>query len=398
MQRRRQAGSPLPRGGHQLDHRTTTAPVPSEPPSSPPGSSTTAAGQCTDAQVIAGWPLERRAAQLVVIPSLNFNVSALQATVAAGAGGVLFLGNAPAPADLAARVSQMRQSAPGGVAPTTMADEEGGGIQRMTGAVDPFPWARDMAQTLTPDQITATAARVGGQMRQAGVDMDLAPVLDIDGGSGPNGTDADGSRSFSPDPSTAGRDGVAFLSGLRQSGVIPVVKHFPGLGGTVGSTDNGAASTPPLAVLRAGALQPFEQAIAVGAPAVMVANATVPGLTSAPASVSPAAINGLLRQELGFKGLVLTDSLSVGAIRQSGLGVPEASVAAVEAGADMVLFGSTLTTADTLLLSPANVDATTHQIISALVTAVNTGKLPVERLNEAVGHVVSTKALHLCAG
>jgi hypothetical protein len=76
--------------------------------------------------------------------------------------------------------------------------------------------------------------------------------------------------------------------------------------------------------------------------------------------------------------------------------VPEAGVAAVTAGADMVLFGSTLTPADTLLLSPANVDATTHQVINALVTAVTTGRLPVDRLNDAVGHVLSARAINLC--
>ena len=126
--------------------------------------------------------------------------------------------------------------------------------------------------------------------------------------------------------------------------------------------------------LRAGALQPFKAAIAAGVPAIMVANADVPGLTSSPASVSTAAVNGLLRQELGFNRLVLTDSLSAGAIRQAGLGLPEASVAAITAGADLVLFGSTLTPAETQLLSPANVQATTQHIVDALVTAVISGE------------------------
>ena len=390
------------RPSHQRRDGAAGPPTSAGPPPTQAASSslpaTTAGTGCTNAQVIATWPLERRAAQLIAIPSLNFNITALKATLAAGVGGVLFLGNAAAPAGLADQVAQARTAAPGGIAPMTMADEEGGGVVRMNGAVDPFPWPRDMAATMTPEQITATAARVGRQLRQAGVDMDLAPVLDIDGGSGPNGTDADGRRSFSADPVAAARDGIAFLNGLRQSGVIPVVKHFPGLGGTIGNTDDGSASTPPLTTLRKGALQPFQAAIAAGAPAVMVANATVPGLTSAPASVSPAAIDDLLRRELGFSGLVLTDSLSAGAIRQAGFGVPEATVAAVTAGADMVLFGSTLTPADTALLSPGNVDAATHQMVNALVTAVASGRLPADRLNDAVGHVVSAKAINLCSG
>jgi beta-N-acetylhexosaminidase len=388
-------------GHRQAAPRPTTTVTPTTPASAAPSPSTapstTAASQCTNAQMIAAWPLPRRAAQVVVIPALNFDLIALQPTVATGAGGILFLGNSPAPGDLSALVGQVRQASIGGVGPMTMADEEGGGIQRMTGVVDTFPWPRQMAQTMTPAQITAIGARVGSQLRQAGVDMDLAPVLDIDGGAGPSATNADGQRSFSADAATAATDGIAFLDGLREGGVIAVAKHFPGLGGTVGNTDNGAASTPPLATLVAGALHPFEAAIAAGAPAIMVANAKVPGLTSAPASVSPEAVNGLLRQRLGFDRLVLTDSLSAGAIKQFGLGLPEAAVAAIAAGADMVLFGSTLTPAETLLLSPANVQATTQHIVDALVNAVNTSKLSMQRLNEAVSHILATKGINLCA-
>jgi beta-N-acetylhexosaminidase len=334
---------------------------------------------------------------LIVIPSLDFNLRALGSTVAAGVGGVLFLGNAPPPADLSRQVTATNIIAPGGVPPLTMADEEGGGVQRLAGFVASFPWARDLAQTMTPAQVQATAAAVGHQMHEAGIAMDLAPVLDMDGRPGPSRTNPDGLRSFSADPTIASRYGNAFMDGLRQGGAIPVVKHFPGLGDATGNTDYGAASTLPLPTLRAGGLVPFQAAIAAGAPAVMVSNATVPGLTTGPASLSKAAVDGLLRHDLGFAGLVLTDSLSAGAIVQTGDSLPQAAVAAIEAGADMVLFGSTLTAAQTLLLSPANVKATTQQIVDALVAAAGTGALPIERIDDAVSHILTVKGVAACA-
>jgi len=293
---------------------------------------------------------------LVVIPALNGQLGSLGSPIGAGVGGVLLLGSAT-PTDLAAQIAAANRRA--GVPLLVMADEEGGGVQRLAGLVDSLPWARQMAATMSAAQVQAAAAGVARQMRSLGVTMDLAPVLDVDGGSGPSARDADGQRSFSPDPATAARYGVAFVDGLRQGGVIPVVKHFPGLGGATANTDYGPADTPALSSLRVGGLLPFEAAIADEAPAVMVANAIVPGLTTAPASISPAAIQTLLRDQLGFRGLVLTDSLSAGALVAAGYGVTAAAVAAVEAGADMVLFGSTLTPAQTLLLSPAEVSAST---------------------------------------
>ena len=317
--------------------------------------------------------------------------------VDAGAGGILFLGGNAPPADLAAQLRTGLSRAAPGPAPLVMADEEGGGIQRLAGAVASLPWARDLAATRTPGQVEALAAGVGEQMRQVGVNVDLAPVLDIDGGAGPNAIDADGSRSFSPDPAVAARYGVAFLQGLRAGGVLPVVKHFPGLGSTVGNTDYGAARTLPLATLRAGGLEPFRAAIAAGAPAVMVANAAVPGLTDLPASLSSNAINGLLRQTLGFAGLVLTDSLSAGAITAAGYDLPRAAATAIGAGADLILFGSTLTPAQTLLLSPQNVGSTIRQIVAAIVGAVASGTLPIRRIDDAVLHVLAAQGVDLCA-
>ncbi|HEV2370390.1 MAG TPA: glycoside hydrolase family 3 N-terminal domain-containing protein [Acidimicrobiales bacterium] len=342
------------------------------------------------------WSLPERAAQLIVVPSLDFNIASLSGPLTGGAGGVLFLGSTPAPTDLAARIRSAVVGAGPTEPPFVMADEEGGGVQRLAGAVSSIPWPRDLAASYTTQAVRTLAANVGSQMLRAGVGVDLAPVLDVDGGVGPSAADPDGARSFSARAPVAADYGTAFMSGLRDGGVFPVVKHFPGLGSSSGNTDVGPARTQPLAVLEQSGLVPFRAAITAGVPGVMVANASVPGLTSQPASLSSAVIQGLLEGELGFKGLVLTDSLSAGAITQAGLTLDDAAVAAVQAGADMVLFGSTLTPADVRALSPDQVEATFGSLVDALVSAVSSGKLPAQRLDDAVTHVLEAKRWPLC--
>jgi beta-N-acetylhexosaminidase len=346
--------------------------------------------------VLSSWPVAQRAAQLVVAPVLNFDISAVRVAVNAGVGGILFLGGNPPPPDLAAQLGAALAASSPRPPPAVMADEEGGDIQRLAGAVPSLPWARDMAQSLSPSQVQTLATSVGRAMRQLGVDIDLAPVVDLDARPGPSATNPDGLRSFSADPAIASRYALAFLRGLQAGGVLPVVKHFPGLGGASGNTDYGPATTPPLAELQTAGLVPFRAAIAAGAPAVMVSNAIVPGLTTLPASLSPAAVSGLLRHTLGFQGLVLTDSLSAGAITQAGYDLPHAAAAAIEAGSDMILFGSTLTPAETLLLSPVNVAASIGQIVAAIVAATTMGALPTARLDNAVQHVLAAKHVNLC--
>jgi beta-N-acetylhexosaminidase len=221
-------------------------------------------------------------------------------------------------------------------------------------------------------------------MAANGVTMDLAPVLDLATGPGPDPQHTDGPRSFSIDPTVASAYGIAFAKGLQAGGVIPVIKHFPGEGSATANTDDGPASTPPLAQLQRADLLPFAAAIRAGLPAVMVGNATVPGLTSMPASLSSSVIQGLLQEQLGFNGLVITDSLSAGAISDIGISVPQAAVDAVAAGADMVLFNSDNPVSDS------------QAIVQQIVAAVGAGTIPQARLNAAVDEVVTTKHASLC--
>jgi beta-N-acetylhexosaminidase len=224
-------------------------------------------------------------------------------------------------------------------------------------------------------------------MRAAGITMDLAPVLDLDAGLGPNNRDPDGTRSFSLNANTTAVDGAAFAAGLTAGGIVPVVKHFPGLGNATANTDVKPASTLPWSTLGHAGLIPFESAIRSGAPVVMIANATVPGLTTLPASISPTLITGVLRNQLGYHGLVMTDSLSSGAIVDIGYSVPKAVVAAVAAGADMVLYTA----------EAAKVAALTNSTVGALVAAVGAGTLDRGRLVDAVAHILAVKRVNLCS-
>jgi beta-N-acetylhexosaminidase len=393
-------GAPTTQAGPTIAPGTTTSTAPSAstststtllpaPPTSPP---TTACNQ----SAVAGWTVAQRAAQLIVVPSLNFDLAGLKPQIDEGIGGVVFLGSDPAPSDLAAQIAAADTGAPAGGPPLMMADEEGGGVQRLSGLVTSFPYPRQIAATMTTQQTQALGQSVGQQMKAAGVTVDLAPVVDIDGGAGPSATDADGSRSFGANAATASQYGVAFAYGLEQGGVTPVLKHFPGLGDATGNTDDGPAATQPIASLKASGLLPFQAGIASGVPAVMVANATVPGLSTVPASLSSAVIQGLLRQTLGFTGLVMTDSLSAGAISQAGYSLPQAAVDAIEAGADQILFGSTLTAADAAMLTPSAVLTTTNQIVDAIVAANKSGALSTNTLNAAVAQVLQLKGVNLC--
>jgi beta-N-acetylhexosaminidase len=351
-----------------------------------PGDTAAAAPACTLAGQVATWPVRRLAEQTVVVPVEETHVGRVADEVSAGAGGVILFGSS-APADLAGSLATLTGKAPHGIAPLVMTDEEGGAVQRMPNLVGSMPSARTMGATMTPRRIRSLAHTVGARMRHAGVTMNLAPVLDLDNGPGPDRNHPIGTRSFSLRVRTATADGLAFARGMRAAGVVPVVKHFPGLGQATGNTDVEPASTKPWSYLRKHGLRPFVSAIGAGLPAVMVSNARVPGLTRIPASLSRTAIHQELRTRLGFHGLVLTDSLSAGAISGAGFRVPAASVRALDAGADMVLFSA----------DRRAVAARTRQVVHAIVGAVGAGHLSRARLEAAAVHVLRAKHVDLCS-
>ena len=336
---------------------------------------------CPLSMPIASMTTTQLARMTIVDPVDAGAVETLSTAVKSGIGGIILFGSDATPG-LGAQLARLIHLAPAGRAPFVMVDEEGGTVQRLLSVVGNVPSARTMGATMSAAQIKQLATALGSRMRKLGITMDLAPVLDLDAAPGPNATDADGTRSFSANPAVTTPDALAFAKGLLQAHVLPVLKHFPGLGGASGNTDLARASTLPYGGVNSAPLIPFRSAIRAGMPAVMISNAQVPRLSAVPAGLSPQVVTSLLRRQLGFSGLVLTDSLSADSIPLSGFSLTAASVAALRAGADELLFNATATA-----LSTDNA-----AITAAIVAAVASRQLTRARLIEAVDDAQRAKA------
>jgi len=322
------------------------------------------------------------AGAVLMAPARLDHLSAAEPVVASGIGGVVLFGT-PA-GDVHAQLLQLHAAA--GAWPLLVAsDEEGGGIQRLAALTGALPWPRDLAAR-GPAAIRVAARTMGRALRALSVRIDLAPVADLDAGPGPDATHPDGKRSFSADPATATVDVLAFAHGLLDAGIVPVVKHFPGLGTASANTDAATGVTAPLSSLEGHDLAPFVAAVRAGLPAVMTSNAIVPGLSSLPVSLSPAA-NALLRRQLGFRGVIITDSLSAGAISAAGFTVGAAAVRALAAGADDVIVGR----GDTMDAGPL-----VRSVRSSIVAAVEAGRLPIARLREAARRLAALMGSTTC--
>ncbi len=250
-------------------------------------------------------------------------------------------------------------------------DEEGGRVSRLAGVIGSQPSARQLAQTKTPDEVHQIALERGRAMRGLGITVDFAPVVDLTQQSA-----AIGDRSFGDDPETVTEYAGAYARGLRDAGVLPVLKHFPGHGRAAGDSHTGAVSTPPLAELQNEDLVPYRTLTTQHPVAVMVGHMQVPGLTGGEqASLSPAAYN-LLRTEFGFGGLVYTDDLSSMAAINQQYGVAAAVLKSLQAGADVALW---ITTAEV----PA--------VLDRLEQAVDAGELPMSRVDDSVRRVAASK-------
>ncbi len=339
-------------------------------------------------QIVSGWTTTELADETIAIPVNAMNIGGLGPAARAGYGGYLLFGSS-APASMPAILATLRRERPGHYASIVMTDEEGGGVERLTNLVGTFPWAQTMGKNLNPSQISAIGLRVGKALDAAGVNTDLAPVLDVDGrAQEPGAVNPDGYRSFSGTPSVAAVDATAFMKGLAEANVLSVVKHFPGLGYATRNTDYGPAATLSWTTLQKTGLVPFRQAIANGATAIMMSNARIPGLTSLPAGLSSVAVHAL-RQTLGFKGLIVTDSLGAGAISALHLSQPAASVVALEAGDDLILYGSPTSVTASLTLAA--------KIATAIVKGVTSGALSKATLIAAAAQDLGARNQLSCA-
>jgi beta-N-acetylhexosaminidase len=275
-------------------------------------------------------PLRRQVGQLIVLrfagtTAPQYVLDALREGRAAGA--ILFHDNVTAPAQLRALTASLRRA---GGRPVVAVDQEGGEIRIL-------PWAppqRSEPQQQAAGTVGTDARAAADALKTAGITVSLAPVADVP--SVPQAALA--GREFSRDPATVSAAVAESVAGWRAGGVAPTAKHFPGLGGATVNTDFGPATIDRTRdQIEATDLPPFEAAIRAGVPLVMVGHARYPALDPDHiASQSPAIIEDLLRRQLGFRGVVITDSMEARASIATG-DIATVSERAVRAGADLVL-------------------------------------------------------------
>jgi beta-N-acetylhexosaminidase len=262
-------------------------------------------------------------------------------------------------------------------------DEEGGRVSRVADILGPDPSARETAQTMTVEQTYQMALERGRGLKDLGITVNYAP--DVDVSSQPDDS-VIGDRSYSDDPQTVVAYAGAYAQGMRDAGIFPVIKHFPGHGSASGDSHRGEVTTPPLQDLIASDLIPFRELSGTGV-GVMMGHLEVPGLTEpgTPASISPAAV-ALLRDGVGygaapFTGPVFTDDLSGMQAITDRYDIADAVQAALVAGVDQALW---LTTDDV------------PRVLDHLEQAVASGELPQARVDQAVVTVDTAKGAVTC--
>lgn len=254
------------------------------------------------------------------------------------------------------------------------ADEEGGNVGRLMYKLG-TTWVNDMYsyKDMGEDTAYANAYTIGSDMVSCLFNTDFAPVADV--WTNPENT-VIGDRAYSDDFAQASELVAAAVRGFTDAGVVCCVKHFPGHGDTSTDTHEGAAVVDKsLDELRAGELLPFESGIDAGVDMVMVGHITVTAVDDEPATISKAVITDLLREELGWDGIVITDSLDMGAL--AGYDNGEVCVRFLEAGGD-------------ILLGVPDIEAA----LTALETAVTDGRLTEQRIDESVQRVLELKIAH----
>jgi beta-N-acetylhexosaminidase len=320
--------------------------------------------------------LRRRAAQVLVVgipDATTVDAPVVTELLELGVGGVFVNdGNVVDSEQITALLTGMRALSTLDLLVTT--DEEAGRVSTFRDLLGFTSSPRTMAARGTPDEVRAFARDLGVNLAALGLTSDLAPVADLDDGPSQG---VIGDRAFSADPLIAGEYAEAFAAGLTDAGLIPVAKHFPGMGGAADDVHRKRARvSTPIEQMMATDVLPFVGLIDAGVPVIMLSHAIYDALDpERPASVS-AASYALLR-DLGFTGVAMTDSLGMGAIHRR-WDFPEAAVLAVQAGADAVL---------------ATDGRQATAMADALVAAVEDGTLPEHRLDEAVARMLALKGL-----
>lgn len=296
-------------------------------------------------------------------------------------GVILFRRSVHSPAQLARLCRELQElNATVSDTPLLIAiDQEGGMVMRVEQGVTPIPSAMAFPQAGSVNDCQQLNRILGDEMRQVGINMNLAPVLDV------NNNPLNpviGVRAYGEDPDTVIQYGMAAMRGQQASGLVVTAKHFPGHGDT--STDS-HYSMPLVghdrARLDAMELPPFRAAIAQGVDAIMTAHVVFPAIeprVDVPATLSHAVLTDLLRGELGFNGVIISDCLEMAAISE-GVGVARGALATLQAGADIVLVSH---------LIERQIAA-----IDAVAQALQDGTLDMTRVDSALQRVATLKQI-----
>jgi beta-N-acetylhexosaminidase len=287
----------------------------------------------------------------------------------AGLGGVvLFARNIDSPSQLRTLTDSLHRARPELI---VAVDEEGGDVTRLEARIgSSYPGNLALGFVDDPGLTHQVARAMGEDLALCGIDVNLAPVADVN--TNPQNP-VIGVRSFGADASTAARQTAAWIEGMQAAGVAACAKHFPGHGDT--SVDSHLDLPVVEEDPHARALGPFVSAIAAGVCSVMSAHILVPSIDRVPATVSRRLMTGLLRDELGFRGLAISDALEMHGL-SDGLGVAEGAVQALIAGCDALCIGGGL--AD---------EAVVEEVTGAIAGAVGRGRLGEDRLAEAARRV-----------
>ena len=302
------------------------------------------------------------------------------AALRGGLAGITLYGqNIGSPGQLAALTATLRAAGPDRAPPVIAIDEEGGDVTRIAHqGGSPYPGNAALGAIDDVALTEAVYAALGADLAARGVTLDLAPSVDVNSAAD---NPVIGTRSFGAGTALVARHAAAAVAGLQSAGVAACAKHFPGHGSTqLDSHHQLATVDAPARLLAERDLPPFAAAIAAGVRAIMPGHLRVPELTGdLPASLSAAALTGLLRGELGFTGVIVSDGLEMRAVSDV-YGIPETAVRAVLAGTDLLCLGR-----DQDWQMYADVRA-------ALAGAVTSGRMPGERLEAAAARVAELRA------
>ena len=365
------------------------APAPASPSAAPsPTASAMASATATASDgALAGWSLEEKVGQLMMVgvDATAPKDSSTEAVDTHRVGNIFIAGRTTAGGQATQKViaSFTGKVGPGTTRSTPMlvaTDQEGGEVQVLSGSgFSEIPSAMDQS-TQSRDQLVAAARTWGKELADVGVNMNLAPVVDLVDIPRPTTNEPIGKwgREYGHDAATVSSQAGAFAEGMQSSKVIPTYKHFPGLGRVTANTDTSANVVDGTTNRSTdAAVGVFANAIAAGAQVIMVSSATYTLIdASAPAVFSSKIVTDMLRTEMGFSGVVITDDVSA-AVQVQSVAASDRAVQAIRAGCDIVLASADPTVA--------------ADMIKALITTAQSDPAFAARVDESATRVLNLK-------